>query len=111
MARLRGYLHRIGAAETDQCDSGHAKETVEHFLFRCRLWNRHRPEMLDQTEIARGNLSFYLGGNGPTDSKEWAPNIDGVRATVKYAMAIGRLDTKMSESYSPNREDAVTPTR
>ena len=35
MARMNGYLHRIGASETDQCDCGTAKETVKHFLFLC----------------------------------------------------------------------------
>jgi hypothetical protein len=35
MARLNGYLHRIGAAPADQCACGQATETVDHFLFRC----------------------------------------------------------------------------
>ena len=35
MSRLNGYLYRINAAETDLCTCGQAKETVEHFLFRC----------------------------------------------------------------------------
>jgi hypothetical protein len=46
MARLNGYLYRINAAETDQCACGQAKETVEHFLFRCRKWTAHRTELL-----------------------------------------------------------------
>lgn len=37
MSRLNSYLHRIGAAESDQCACLQASETVEHFLFRCRL--------------------------------------------------------------------------
>ena len=35
MARLNGYLHRIRAVESDQCDCNQARETVAHFLFRC----------------------------------------------------------------------------
>jgi hypothetical protein len=35
-ARLNGYLFRINAAETDQCECEQARETVDHFLFRCR---------------------------------------------------------------------------
>ncbi|KAF4237714.1 hypothetical protein CNMCM8980_002373 [Aspergillus fumigatiaffinis] len=38
MARLNGYLYRINVAQTDQCACGQARETVEHFLFRCRKW-------------------------------------------------------------------------
>ena len=36
MAKINTYLYRIKAASTDQCACGQAKETVEHFLFRCR---------------------------------------------------------------------------
>jgi ribonuclease HI len=35
MIHLNGYLHRIGAAESDQCACGQATETAKHFLFRC----------------------------------------------------------------------------
>jgi ribonuclease HI len=35
MSRLNGYLYQINAADTDLCACGQAKETVEHFLFRC----------------------------------------------------------------------------
>jgi hypothetical protein len=92
MARLNGYLYRIGAAESDQCMCGHGKETVEHFLFRCRKWGTHRREMLEQTETRRGNLSFFLGGKTHADPPEWTPNLDAVKATIKYAISTGRLD-------------------
>jgi hypothetical protein len=62
MARLNGYLFRINSAETDQCACGQARETVDHFLFRCRKWNAHRTEMLQCTDTHRSNISFFLGG-------------------------------------------------
>lgn len=34
IARLTGYLYRINAAESDECTYRHARETVDHFLFR-----------------------------------------------------------------------------
>jgi hypothetical protein len=34
MARLNGYLHHIGVADTDQCACGQGRETGEHFLFK-----------------------------------------------------------------------------
>ena len=43
MARLNAYLHRIGAAPSDQCACGQATETVDHFLFRCRNWTAPIP--------------------------------------------------------------------
>jgi hypothetical protein len=58
MARLNVYLHRIKAASTDQCECGQARETVDHFLFRCRRWTAHRAEMLQCTDTSRGNISF-----------------------------------------------------
>jgi ribonuclease HI len=95
MARLNGYLHSIGAAETDQCACGQARETVKHFLFRCTRWDAHRTQMLAQTDTRRGNLSFYLGGKAPSDAETWTPNMEAVRATVKFAMATRRLDVEI----------------
>ena len=62
IARLNSYLFLIKAAPSDQCACGKARETIEHFLFRCRRWITHRTEMLQCTEIHRSNISFYLGG-------------------------------------------------
>jgi ribonuclease HI len=94
MTRLNGYLFRIRVAASQQCACGQAAETVEHFLFRCRIWTAHRTEMLQCTEILRGNLSFYLGGKSPSDNAKWMPNMQAVHATIRFAIATGRLDTQ-----------------
>ncbi|KAL9572236.1 hypothetical protein ACKAV7_003619 [Fusarium commune] len=94
MARLNGYLFRISVAASQQCACGQAIETVEHFLFRCRKWTAHRTEMLQCTETLRGNLSFYLGGKSPSDDAKWTPNMQAVHATIRFAIATGRLDTQ-----------------
>jgi hypothetical protein len=94
MARLNGYLFRISVAASQQCACGQAIETVEHFLFRCRKWTAHRTEMLQCTEILRGNLSFYLGGKSLSDDTKWMPNMQAVHATIRFAMVTGRLDTQ-----------------
>jgi ribonuclease HI len=98
MARLNRYLHQIGAAESDQCACGQARETVEHFLFRCTMWEAYRTQMLQQTETRRGSLSFYLGGKAPSDAEPWTPNMNAVRATVKYAITTGRLDRDVEQA-------------
>ena len=67
MARLNGYLHRTGAAESDQHAYGQAKNIIKHFLFRCTMWITHRALMLQQTDTKRGSLSFYLGGKALSD--------------------------------------------
>ncbi|KAF1969407.1 hypothetical protein BU23DRAFT_477277, partial [Bimuria novae-zelandiae CBS 107.79] len=44
-------------------------------------------------ETLRGNLLFYLRGRVKTDPvKEWTPNIEAVKATIRYAIAIKRLE-------------------
>ena len=92
MARLNTYLYRINAARSDLCACGQARETVEHFLFRCTKWTAFRTEMLQCTETHRSNISFYLGGKTPTDDKFWTPDLTAVRATIRFAIATGRLD-------------------
>jgi exonuclease III/ribonuclease HI len=98
MARLNAYLHRIGVAPSDQCACGQARETVEHFLFRCRKWTAYRTEMLRCTNTHRSNISFYLGGKSPSDNKDWAPNVKAVRATIRFAMTTGRLDANRPQT-------------
>jgi endonuclease/exonuclease/phosphatase family metal-dependent hydrolase/ribonuclease HI len=98
MSRLNGYLHRIGAVESDQCECGQALETIRHFLFRYTRWDAYRTQMLAQTDTRRGNLSFYLGGKAPSDPETWTPNTDAVRATIKFAIATGRLDIEVEQA-------------
>ena len=98
MAKFNTYLHRIKAAPSDQYAYGQARETVEHFLFRCKQWDRYRTEMLQCMDVHRGNLSFYLGGKSPSDDKHWSPNIQAVRATIRFAIATGRLGTEQPQN-------------
>lgn len=92
MARLNGYLHRIQAAPTELCECGRAPETIEHFLFTCTKWTEQRRMLQECTTTHRGNLSFYLGGKSQSDKDNWTPDMRAVRATIRFAMATGRLD-------------------
>lgn len=87
MARLNGYLYQINVAQTDQCACGQARETVEHFLFRCRKWTTQRIALLQCTRTHRGNLSVCLGGKSPSDDQQWTPNLEAVRASIRFAIA------------------------
>ncbi|KZL65332.1 putative transposable element, partial [Colletotrichum tofieldiae] len=94
MARLDYYLHRIDAASSHICGCGQAAETVEHFLFRCTQWTTHRREMLECTETQKSNISFYLGGKSSSDDDKLTPNMQAVRAAIRFALATGRLDAR-----------------
>jgi ribonuclease HI len=96
MARINSYLNKIGAAESDMCECGHAPETMEHFLFRCIRWEIEREAMRQVGQGMMGNLSFFLGGKSASDGPKWAPNLEAVRAAVKFAMATGRLSREGS---------------
>ena len=111
MARLNSYLFLINAVPSDQCACGEARETVEHFLFRCRRWTVHRSEMLQCTEIHRGNISFYLGGKSPSDDKNQTPDMKSVRVTIRFAMATGRLDADPWQGNSQQNRPLSTTFR
>jgi hypothetical protein len=38
-----------------------------------------------------GNLSFFLGGKAASDGLKWAPDLQAVRAAIKFAMDTRRL--------------------
>jgi ribonuclease HI len=101
MAKLNTYLYRIRATSSDQCVCGKASETVEHFMFRCNQWTEHRTEMLQCTNVHRGNISFYLGGKSPSDADNWSPNMRAVRAAIRFAIATGRLDADKPQNGTP----------
>ena len=96
MSRLNGYLHRINAAETDQCACKQEKETVEHFLLRCKLWETQRQQLLQLGKTRRGNLSYLLGGKTRLDNKDWTPNMKAVQMSIDFAINTGRLDTQIT---------------
>jgi hypothetical protein len=101
MARINSYLHQIGASGTDQCDCGTAKETVKHFLFLCARWDHLRAHLLQQVGTRIGDISFCLGGrskNMEMDPLPWEPNMNAVRAAIRYAIATARL---LAEEQAP----------
>ncbi len=92
MSCLNESLYRIRAVPSGQCECGQARETVDHYLFSCTKWTAQRTEMLQCTDTRRGNISFFLGGKTRSDDKRWKPNLDAVRATIRFARATGRFE-------------------
>lgn len=55
-----------------------------------------RAHLLQHVETMIGHISFCLGGrskNAELDPSAWKLNMNAVRATVRYAIATGRLLT------------------
>ncbi|CAG8254774.1 unnamed protein product [Penicillium salamii] len=40
----------------------------------------------------RGNISFFLGAKSPSDDQKWRPNLEAVWASIRFAIATGRLE-------------------
>lgn len=100
------YLHAIGATDSDLCDCGQARETIDHFLFRCKKWAAKRGVLFECARSKIGNLSFFLGGKATSDGDKWKPDMQAVRAAIKFAIETERLDRNQqpSENLNSNRQ-------
>lgn len=103
MARVNSYLYRIGAAESDTCECGQGAETIEHFLFRCTKWDTQRENMRRIRQANIGNLSVFLGGKQATDGPKWAPDLEAVRATIRFAINTKRLDADQTRRIATDQ--------
>lgn len=92
MVRLNGYLYRIRATDSEQCPCGQACETIDHFLFTCTRWVAQRKILLQAASSRMGNLAYFLGGKTARDGKDWMPDMQALKATIKFAMATGQLE-------------------
>ena len=69
---------------------------MEHFLFRCTKWDTQRDGMRQVGQTMMGNLPFFLGGKAASDGPKWTPNLQAVRAAIKFAMDTRRLDANQT---------------
>lgn len=94
MTPLNGYLQRITAVESDLCECGEAIESREHFVFRCTRWSEQRKMLGVWT--AEDKLSRLLGGKTSTDTEDWTPDKDAVRAVIHFTLATIRFERDTS---------------
>lgn len=97
-ARLNGYLYRISKSESDLCECGIERETVQHFLLRCTQWNEQRRALIETVGPHFGNLWRMLGGKAENadgtsepNGRAWKPDIKIVKALIAFAMETRRL--------------------
>ena len=116
--RLNSFLHKIGVVDSAACECGHEKEDIRHFLLHCPRYSTQRQQLADKLGRNYGNTSHMLGGrtsyamtNGQNSDgpvKSWKPNIDVVRAVVRFALDTGRLNYNAREA-EPEAEPAPEP--
>jgi hypothetical protein len=95
MTPLNGYLHNIRAAETNLCDCGEAVESREYFIFYCVRWSEQQKILSGWT--GENSLSRLLGGKSTTDTDDWKPDMDAVRAVISFTLATKRFEHNTTE--------------
>lgn len=109
ICRLNSYLAKIQAVDSDQCQCNRDVETVDHSLFRCSRWRNLRQELRSLAGHSWGDLAYVLGGwsnerkDGPLDN--WSPTITMIAATIKFAIATGRLEDRRDERDEDTGEE------
>src|SRR5579871_1595488 len=58
-----GYLHRFNIIASPMCECGAGKETADHFLLRCELFDEQRDALRRRVGIQGMNISMLLGNN------------------------------------------------
>lgn len=102
---LGAYLHKSGPETSDLCEECEQKETVKYVLLDCKKWRMERQKLREtmKGKSRWGDLPYLLGGcSGRKDpagrwidgeATTWKPELAVVRATIDFAMRIGRFDT------------------
>ena len=76
---LNEYLHRFNIIETPECECGAGKETVDHFLLNCELYDEERDELRRKVGAQGMRASVLLG------------DIKVIKNTVEYIEKTGRF--------------------
>ena len=76
---LNDYLHRFNTIETPECECGAAKETADHFLLNCEIYDEER-DRLRRKVGSHGMITSMLLGDGRN-----------IKDTMKYIEETGRL--------------------
>ena len=58
---LNEYLYRFNKIETPECECGAEKETVDHFLLRCELYDEERDKLRMKVGAEGMIVSTLLG--------------------------------------------------
>jgi ribonuclease HI len=76
---LNEYLHRFNVIETSECECGAEKETVDHFLLNCGLYDEERDRLRRKVGAQGMRVGLLLG-----DARI-------IKETIEYIESTGRL--------------------
>jgi hypothetical protein len=101
MTPLNGYLHNIKAVESNLCECGEAVESREHFVLHCARWTEQRKILGIYTD--EEDFSRLLGGKTATDTDDWSPDMEAVRAVIHFTLATKRFEHDSNERVRVTR--------
>jgi ribonuclease HI len=81
---LNEYLHRFKIIETSECECGARKETVEHFLLNCELYDEERDKLRRKVGVQGMRTSVLLG-----DSTIIKETIEYIKNTGRFKLERG----------------------
>ena len=76
---LNQYLHRFNITETPECECGAERETVEHYLLNCELYDEERDALRRRVGAQGMKIGILLGDN------------QIIQDTVEYIEKTGRF--------------------
>jgi hypothetical protein len=79
--------------QTRACANADKHPRRWNILFRCTKCDTQRESMRQVAQSKMGNLPFFVGGKDASDGPKWAPNLQAVRAAIRFALETKRLDT------------------
>jgi len=81
---LNEYLHRFKIIETSECECGAGKETVDHFLLNCELYDEERDRLRRKVGAQGMRTSVLLG-----DSTIIKDTIEYIESTGRFKLEHG----------------------
>ena len=78
---LNEYLHHFTIIKTPKCECGAEKETVDHYLLNCKLYDEERDEMRRKVGV-QGMWSSMLLGNTQLIKK----TVDYIEKTDRFKL-------------------------
>ena len=78
---LNEYLHRFNIIETPECECGAEKETVDHYLLNCELYDEEREELRKKVGAQSMRSSQLLG-----DEQIIKKTVDYIEKTGRFKL-------------------------